>query len=71
MIPEITLTGSPRERGRTHGEAVGALMPHAIYAQQHVLAETPRLVGAEWWVQRRSGDRDPSMFLHFDIVFLM
>lgn len=40
MIPEITLTGSPRERGRTHGEAVGALMPDAIDRWLARLAET-------------------------------
>ena len=30
MIPELTPTGPPRERGRIHGEAVRTMMPDAI-----------------------------------------
>lgn len=30
MIPELTLTGPPRERGRNHGEAIRTMMPDAI-----------------------------------------
>lgn len=40
MIPELTLTGSPRERGHAHGEAVREMMPVAIDRWLDRLTET-------------------------------
>jgi len=40
MIPELTLTGPPRERGRIHGEAVRTMMPDAIDRWLARLTET-------------------------------
>ncbi len=58
MIPELTLTGPPRERGRHHGEELRSLIASAVDAWFEHLAERtdPRAFVAE--ITRRSGLRE-------------
>ena len=41
MIPELTLTGLPRERGRQHGEELRGLIAEALEAWFEHLAPRP------------------------------
>lgn len=57
MIPELTLTGPPKQRGRQHGEELHAMISGAVGAWfDHLAAHTdPQAFVAE--ISERTGPR--------------